>query len=260
MKSQAMKRIVDSLMVVLALGIVLSLGLGYVYFVTGKADVPDPEDVVQALERLHVESLYHATTGETAVTEGGFVAGIDIQWYGDRVPINAMVPGDQPWLDIAPIGDFHSHPPDPVINDKRQASFWYNPNRGLFRARVVPQGDDRDTLELYNEVNQASVGSLAGLTDSSRKTIPFQEVPALVQGLKQSALQQSTVTGGLRRVSTIGSPSIPRPTSLTPTPSTPTTLATPEAETVPESMLSVDPTIEVRSEQNQSQRPNLRSD
>jgi hypothetical protein len=70
------------------------------------------------------------------------------------------VPARQPWLDIAPPGDKSDHPSDPVITRGTQAGFWYNPNRGLFRARVAPQFNEEDTLELYNRLNNSNLRAL----------------------------------------------------------------------------------------------------
>ena len=77
-----------------------------------------------------------------------FPARISPLWFDRDVPFNSLVSGRQPWIDVAPPGDMTDNPPDPVIQKAEQAGFWYNPNRGIIRARVIPQFTEVDTLNL----------------------------------------------------------------------------------------------------------------
>ena len=93
--------------------------------------------------------------------------------------MNTAVPGRQPWLDIAPQGDHSYHPPDAVITRSDQAGFWYNPNRGIFRARVMPQWSPSATLQLYNQLNSVELEDLPQFSDSPERN-PLPLVTVLV--------------------------------------------------------------------------------
>ena len=99
------------------------------------------QTVRDALAVLHEQAFYHSVLNKDDEADvKGFPRTISPLWFrAEGVPLNATVPGRQPWLDIAPEGDDGYHPPDPVITQVDQAGFWYNPNRGIFRARVMPQ-------------------------------------------------------------------------------------------------------------------------
>src|SRR5690606_29054642 len=70
---------------------------------------------------------------------------------------------------VAPEGDTHDHPPDPVLISKEQAGFWYNPALGVFRARVPQQVTAQETLTLYNRVNGTALLSLPVSDDPARQ-------------------------------------------------------------------------------------------
>ena len=92
----------------------------------------------------------------------GFPRYISPEWFvADGLPMNATVPGRHPWLDVAPPDDHSDHPPDPVITWEGQAGIWYNPNRGVFRARVMPQWSETATLHLYNLLNDTELTRLS---------------------------------------------------------------------------------------------------
>lgn len=97
-------------------------------------------------------------------------------WFDRQLPMNTLVTGKRPWMDIAPAGDYNDHPPDPLATEG-QAAFWYNPELGVVRARVPRQDTDRLTLELYNQVNGTSLDSLASDPDPERAPIAFNPNP-----------------------------------------------------------------------------------
>ena len=98
-------------------------------------------------------------------------------WFDNRLPTNIMVPGRQPWLDIAPAEDKSDHPPDPIISAAAQAGFWYNPNRGIFRARVLPQFTDEETLALYNQLNGTALRAFPRASEPYPKPHPASLTP-----------------------------------------------------------------------------------
>lgn len=133
--------------------------------------------VHEALDRLYTQMLLHATSTKDGKTQG-FPPIIDQTWFEEKeqaVPVNSMAPSANPWLDIAPPGDMNDHPPDPMILTETQAGFWYNPNRGIVRARVAPQFSESETLKLYNQLNNVGIDSVKYIDDDARKPIPLEQ-------------------------------------------------------------------------------------
>lgn len=133
--------------------------------------------VQRALARLYEQATYHGVMQVHEVRGEGelvFPATISPMWFaGEGLPVNVAVPGRQPWLDIAPLGDFSDHPPDPVVTRADQAGIWYNPNRGIFRARVMSQWTEAATVELYNKYNDTTLKKFTAAEDRSRKPRPL---------------------------------------------------------------------------------------
>jgi hypothetical protein len=105
------------------------------------------------------------------------------------MPVNLLASADRPWIDLAPPGDLSSHPPDPLILDDQQASFWYNPTLDVFRARVAPQLSEAKTLELYNQVNGTALLAFEEAPDPSRR--PMAHVPG-----QPPSRQYASLAGG----------------------------------------------------------------
>ncbi len=136
-------------------------------------------DVHRALDELHNQMCFHAAVGDVECNDRGYAKTVYTCWFSDGVPANNLTAGGLPWIDFAPPGDYAEHPPDPVIRDTGQAGFWYNPNRGLFRARIPQQESEQESLRVYNYVNQASLQSLPYDMALARKPLPLPaELPS----------------------------------------------------------------------------------
>ncbi len=109
-------------------------------------------------------------------SQGNYPPQIMPEWFSKGLPRNSLIAGKRPWLDIAPQGDYNDHPPDPLATGE-QAAFWYNPERGIIRARVPQQGTDRLTLELYNRVNGTALTKLLNDSDPQREPVAFNPHP-----------------------------------------------------------------------------------
>ena len=91
----------------------------------------------------------------------GYPRDIDPAWFGEDRPINALSELDRPWVEIASSRDHERlHPRSLVMLDRNEAAFWYNPFRGVVRARVPAGISDQHALDLYNEVNECALESL----------------------------------------------------------------------------------------------------
>jgi len=117
------------------------------------------------LDRFHAVLRLQAATPGVATNGRGWPTTIEPSWFSGDPPRNYLLTGDRPWVDVAPIEDAErEHPRDPVAVDAdgdREASFWYNPYRGIIRARVAPRINDRQTLRLYNSLNGVALASLS---------------------------------------------------------------------------------------------------
>ena len=165
-----MRIVIDSL---IALMLVLLLGGMLVHYRNEQTKILKYQQVHSALATLQEQALYRGAMAEVDSAEPRrFPTEISPKWFDNRMPVNLMVPPGQPWLDVAPPNDKNDHPPDPVITRPDQAGFWYNPNRGIFRARVTPQFTDSETLDLYNELNGTSLSWLPHEIDPALKPHP----------------------------------------------------------------------------------------
>ncbi len=151
-----MRLLIDTMIALLLVGVLAGL---LWYHRDQQNEVRQVQAVHDALSALYEESLYHGTDPDS-LTAAGFPKTISITWFDNHVPMNETVPTTQPWLDVAPMGDGSDHPPDPVILSSTQAGFWYNPQRGIFRARVMPRFSEQETVDFYNKLNHTALKSL----------------------------------------------------------------------------------------------------
>lgn len=173
-----MRLLVDSLIALMLVAILA----GVLWHYRGQQRLVDDYQFVHtALDRLHDQTLYHKAMDDVTLTEAGFPRKIQPGWFGTKLPVNVLVPTTHPWMDIAPAGDSSTDPPDPVITNPKQAGIWYNPNNGIFRARVTRQLSDEATLEMYNRLNGTSLSSLPDDTTPSTRA-PLAYRPGLPIG------------------------------------------------------------------------------
>lgn len=149
------------------------------------------QQVHQSLARLHEQAIYRGAMAEVPLSKTGFPLAILPTWFGSDLPQNLMAPGRNPWLDIAPEGDRCDQPPDPVVTSDDQACFWYNPQRGIFRARVQPQSNDEETLRLYNKINGTALKALPRVVDASRRPVPLNLADATAPASDQPLIRNT---------------------------------------------------------------------
>lgn len=124
------------------------------------------------LAQLRETMTYYKALENDTVNEYGYPPYIAPSWFPQGLPTNRLIPGRHPWVDIAPPGDMNDQPPDPVIYSEKQAGYWYNPNRGIIRARISEQFTEQATLALYNQINTTMLVSLSQVNDPARRTLP----------------------------------------------------------------------------------------
>lgn len=170
-----MRLVVDSLIAVM---LVMLLAAVVWAHRTDRQRIATHDRVYESLAALHEQAVYHGALGDTELSDTGFPKQVSPDWFGADLPYNYLAEGDRPWIDVAPPGDYADNPPDPVIGDLDQAGFWYNPNRGIFRARVPAMESDAQTLALYNRLNNAELGELPRQIDEARQPLAHRPLPA----------------------------------------------------------------------------------
>lgn len=181
-------RIVIDIMIGLMLVAAVTGGL-YLYNIRAQGE-RDIESVRVALQQLQEQATYHRTVQSAIEDRDVLLVHVHAQWFGENVPTNVLVFGDRPWIDIAPPGDLGDHPPDPVAQSATQASFWYNPTTGIFRARVSPASSEAQTLALYNNVNGTDLSAFEQIPDPSRK--PLAHSPGKTPSKQYASMANKT--------------------------------------------------------------------
>jgi len=114
-----------------------------------------------ALREIEQTVRLRATMPGTELNLRGNAVSIDPKWFGGDPPRNEMVALVHPWLEIASREQAELwHPEIRLAVQPSLAGFWYNPYRGVLRARVPVQVSDERSAELYNQVNGTSLRSI----------------------------------------------------------------------------------------------------
>lgn len=166
-----MRLLIDSLIALMLVGILAGI---VIYHQRETRQLQRYQQAHAALAQLHEQAIYQGALGETTTTFTGFPTTVSPLWFAGDLPLNTLVSGRHPWVDVAPLGDMNDHPPDPVCLRPEQAGFWYNPNRGIFRARVIDQTSENLTLAEYNRINGTYLKQLPLHYDSTRRPAALQ--------------------------------------------------------------------------------------
>jgi len=114
-----------------------------------------------ALMDLGQRMRYLKATERIDLNDFGWPELIDSRWFNGEAPRNSMLSARHPWLEVASTMEYAlDHPVQRVAINERLAGFWYNPAKGIIRARVPQTVSDEKTIELYNRVNGAVISEL----------------------------------------------------------------------------------------------------
>jgi hypothetical protein len=118
-------------------------------------------DVVTAGLREFERTLaVQANLGEAELTRSGWPTTMNPAWFSNSPPRNPFMPPEAAWLEVAPEIEANLlDPPARVAPDEFHAGFWYNPYRGIVRARVPLVVSESQSVELYNRINGRAVRS-----------------------------------------------------------------------------------------------------
>lgn len=129
------------------------------------------------LRRVELELQYRAAARLPGLNSHGWPARLEESWFRSpgEVPRNPLLAPERPWVDLATQEEMGLD--DPVVKmaaDPRLAGFWYNPQRGVVRARVPVLVSDADALELYNRINGTHLASIF-VESAPGKVFPAEE-------------------------------------------------------------------------------------
>lgn len=180
-----MYRLIQLLMVgVLLFG---AVGAWWYHRAASEARANAINQVRMAVAELRTQVKYRGALGSTPINGRGLPLTIDPGWWDGPPPTNVLVPPGNPWLEVAPPGDYHlEHPRTRVVLTGEVAGLWYNPGLGVVRARVPQMVSDDDAIDLYNAVNGAAVESLFR-TDAD--PVVKREAPAPIESEPETGIR-----------------------------------------------------------------------
>ena len=113
------------------------------------------------VRRFQRQITFQATIAEVELTAEGYPVTADPNSFHGNLPQNLLIEAVHPWVEIAGRNErSFLHPLDIVVRDAAAAQFWYNPYKGIVRARVPADISDAIALEVYNQVNDSSLGGV----------------------------------------------------------------------------------------------------
>jgi hypothetical protein len=154
--------------------VTLSAGAGMAFLWSRQSERRHEEAVVatvESLDRINREIRVRAAMGSVEVNGRGWPYTIDPGWFNDDPPLNRLVGGSRPWLEVASAIDSDAdHPRVRTTIDPSTPAFWYNPGKGIVRARVGLMLSDESALDLYNRINGSRLRELIA-------PLPADELP-----------------------------------------------------------------------------------
>jgi hypothetical protein len=131
-----------------------ALVLGLRTHQTALAERSAVESTRASIAQIEAEIGIRATLGNAPLNEFGHPEAVQQAWFDDCAPCNALASESAPWIEYALPFEFgREHPRDPTFRGGRGAMFWYNPMKGIVRARVPETASDEAARALYAEVN-----------------------------------------------------------------------------------------------------------
>ena len=123
----------------------------------------------EEVRRFQRQITLQAAVAEVELNARGFPTTIDPSWFNGKLPANPLLEVGHPWVEIAGRdARLLMHPVDLAVDDLSEAQFWYNPYKGILRARVPADISDAKAVKLYNRVNSADLTDLFSRVDPSQ--------------------------------------------------------------------------------------------
>lgn len=153
-----MRLLIDSLVALMLAGVLG--GVVVAHRQTGESEERFEQGYLD-LRAIQRQVQLQATLEQVPCNEHGWPVTIDTAWFKDSLPDNPLMDNDRPWMEVAsPLYARLDHPLDRATADPRAAQFWYNPAKGVVRARVPVGVSDQESLTAYNRLNGVHLQSL----------------------------------------------------------------------------------------------------
>jgi hypothetical protein len=156
--ARTLRRTVDVVAALMGLGVVAVVGL----FVSERLqDRSQTHSLAAALEEFDRTIAIQAGSHQVELTNRGYPVTIDPSWFLGSPPRNPLLSADRPWVEVATLDQAELlDPPLRIAASPETAAFWYNPYKGIVRARVPLKMSERDSVELYNTVNERNIDTI----------------------------------------------------------------------------------------------------
>ncbi len=155
-----MRFVLDTLVALMIVG--LAVG-AFMHFKSSRGTEQRVQRTRMELRRFDTQLSLKAQLGQVEVSTANYPMTIDPAWFADNLPSNPLLHRGHPLVEIATEQQQDlQHPVERTVSDRDRnlAQFWYNPYRGILRARVPDAGTDAKTLSLYNRVNDCRLPNL----------------------------------------------------------------------------------------------------
>ncbi len=125
------------------------------------------EAVISTL-KANVEQVTMVVEVQKQKGEGqGYPTTIEPDWF-----VSGMLPTHPDQMaGVPPIETVRlpgqAHPGNKLVEPGCAGAYWYNVSGGFFRARVKAQPSTAETLDMYNQVNQCGLSSLADISGAA---------------------------------------------------------------------------------------------
>jgi len=132
-------------------------GIGiWFYFQSHQTYEQQVTSIQKAVTTLRDAALLHAATENGPTTRAKLPLEIDQGWF-EQLPVNSLVAAGTPWMQTVPKRQGNLANPTVIVAGPEHAALWYNPYRGVSRARVPERMTRSMTIDLYNQVNKTSI-------------------------------------------------------------------------------------------------------
>jgi hypothetical protein len=161
----SVRLLIDSLVALMLAAVLGGVVLHYRHEDAERAAI---EQTQESLRTIRQQVMVHAALADATLTPEGFPERLEPEWFRFGIPRNHVVGPGHGWIEVAgPDQKDLAHPPVRVVRE-REAGFWYNPYRGVIRARVPENLTDAAAVRLYNRVNGTTLMSLDEAERASR--------------------------------------------------------------------------------------------
>ncbi|HRP62695.1 MAG TPA: hypothetical protein PK400_05320 [Phycisphaerales bacterium] len=165
-----MRIVINTMILIMIAALIMG---GAMYRQTMQEETALLERTRAEVDRFVREINVQRTMEQVEQSSRGYPLTIEPAWFKNGLPMNPLLNGNHPWLEIAS-EDQHdlNHPPDRIAVRRDQAMFWYNPANGRLRARVPVAMSDAAALKAYNFINNSALQDIIGDEET-----PIVDVP-----------------------------------------------------------------------------------